>query len=217
MDFITPAQCRAARALLNWSQPDLAKRCGIHIQTISSFEIDKGSPTKKTLTMIKQILELNGIDFTRDGGVRPTSHIVQVYEGEDCYMKFIAEAHIYLTHRKGEILFSGADDRRSPPEIIQKFRTMLADGIRMRSLIRPGDDYVLGEPSAYRWMPEGLFVEGDVKAIFADRVAWLVSWLDNPRVIMIKDPMISQEATRMFEYLWSMAEGPQSSSAPEKY
>lgn len=30
MQIITAAQCRAARALLNWSQPNLAERCGIY-------------------------------------------------------------------------------------------------------------------------------------------------------------------------------------------
>lgn len=42
MIIIIPAQCRAARALLNWSQPDLAERWDMHVQTISAFENESG-------------------------------------------------------------------------------------------------------------------------------------------------------------------------------
>lgn len=215
--MVLPSQFRAARALLNLKQQEVSDATGVGVMVISDFENERTHPKATTVEALRRFYEGQGIEFSIDGGLRISQNSVQIFDGSDCYMKFVAEAHTHLARTKGEILFSGADDRRSPPEIIQKFRNMLSDGIKMRSLIRPGDDYVLGDPLEYRWMPEGLFVEGDVKAIFADRVAWLVSWLDNPRVIMIKDPMISQDAIRMFEYLWSTAEGPQSSSAPEKY
>lgn len=212
-----PSQFRAARALLNLKQQEVSSATGVGVMVISDFENERTHPKASSVDALRRFYEGYGVEFSIDGGLRIIQNSIQIFDGPDCYMKFIAEAHAYLARTKGEILFSGADDRRSPSEIIQKFRTMRADGISMRSLIRPADDYILGNPSEYRWMPEGLFVEGDVKAIFADRVAWLVTWLENSRVIMIKDPMIAQEATRMFEYLWARAEGPQNSSAQEKY
>lgn len=211
------SQFRAARALLNLKQQEVSAATGVGVMVISDFENERTQPKASSVEALRRFYESRGIEFSIDGGLRITQNSVQIFDGPDCYMKFISEAHVYLARSKGEILFSGADDRRSPPEIIRKFRDMRVDGISMRSLIRYGDDYILGDPTEYRWMPEGLFVEGDVKAIFADRVAWLVSWLEKPRIIMVQDPIISQEAIRTFEYLWSASEGPQSSSAPERY
>ncbi len=215
--MVMPSQFRAARGLLNLKQQDVAEGIGAAKMTVSDLENEKSQPKAHTVDMMRRFYESRGVEFTIDGGVRPSSNSIQIFDGPDCYFQFINEAHSYLAARKGEILFSGADDRRSPPEIIEKFRTMKDDGIRMRSLIRPNDDYILGGPEEYRWMPADLFVEGDVKAIFEDRVAWLVSWLNNPRVIMIKDPIIAQEATRTFNFIWSQSEGPTESSAPERY
>lgn len=36
--MITPAQCRAARGLLDMSQADLSARCGLSVMAISAFE-----------------------------------------------------------------------------------------------------------------------------------------------------------------------------------
>ncbi len=39
----SPAQCRAARALLNWSTGDLADRAGVAERKISDFEENSGT------------------------------------------------------------------------------------------------------------------------------------------------------------------------------
>jgi transcriptional regulator with XRE-family HTH domain len=36
--MITPAQCRAARAMLKWSQQGLADRAKVHRATVNTFE-----------------------------------------------------------------------------------------------------------------------------------------------------------------------------------
>ncbi len=213
----TPSQFRAARALLNLKQQDVSDGTGIGLMTISDLENERSQPKAGTVDAVTKFYGSRGIDFTLDGGMRISSNTVQIFDGPDCYLNFLNEVQGYLVLLRGEILFSGADERRSPPAIVEKLRSFINDGIGMRSLIRPGDDYVMGDTAQYRWMPEDLFVEGDVKVICGDRVAWLVSWLTNPRVIMIKDPLIAQEAKRVFDFFWKMSQGPETSSAPEKY
>jgi transcriptional regulator with XRE-family HTH domain len=66
---ITPAQCRAARALLGWSQKDLAKRSRLGIVTIQNFETAKTEPVAGTLVLLRQALEKAGVEFIpKDGG-----------------------------------------------------------------------------------------------------------------------------------------------------
>jgi transcriptional regulator with XRE-family HTH domain len=63
----TSAHCRAARALLNWSQTDLVDRSGITKKTIADFERGATSPRRQTLAKLVSALEAAGIEFL-DGG-----------------------------------------------------------------------------------------------------------------------------------------------------
>ena len=66
--MITSAQCRAARALLKWSQEELAERSGIGVATIRTFETDTSSPYSRTLETIKATFEASGVAFIDDQG-----------------------------------------------------------------------------------------------------------------------------------------------------
>ena len=70
----SPAQCRAARALIEMSQADLAEVAGVSSRTVLDFEAGKRKPIKATLTVIQQALESAGVEFTNGGqpGVRFT-------------------------------------------------------------------------------------------------------------------------------------------------
>jgi transcriptional regulator with XRE-family HTH domain len=75
---LSPAQCRAARALLNWSQEDLVRASGITKKTIADFERGATTPRANTLSQIQAALEAKGIGFINgDGpGVRLKSQSV---------------------------------------------------------------------------------------------------------------------------------------------
>ena len=65
---LSPAQCRAARALLNWSQEDLVRASGITKKTIADFERGATTPRANTLSQIQAALEAMGIDFVNGDG-----------------------------------------------------------------------------------------------------------------------------------------------------
>lgn len=65
--MITPAQSRAARALINWSQPQLAEASGTGVSTIRDFETGKRTPIANNLAAIRAALESAGIVFEGDG------------------------------------------------------------------------------------------------------------------------------------------------------
>jgi len=68
---ITPAQCRAARALLNWAQADLAKDAQVASKTISDFEKGARIPRPENLEAIKVAFEAAGIEFIPENGGGP--------------------------------------------------------------------------------------------------------------------------------------------------
>ena len=60
---LVPAQCRAARALLNWSQEDLVARAKIAKKTIADFERSATHPRRQTLAQITAAFEQAGVEF----------------------------------------------------------------------------------------------------------------------------------------------------------
>lgn len=70
MNDLSPAQCRAARALLGWSQDQLVAGSGVTKKTIADFERGATKPYATTTEAIRNALEAAGVEFLSDNGVR---------------------------------------------------------------------------------------------------------------------------------------------------
>jgi transcriptional regulator with XRE-family HTH domain len=69
---LNPAQSRAARGLLEWSQSELAAQSNLSESTIRDFEKGRRLPMINNLAAVKAAFEAAGVEFT-DGdepGVR---------------------------------------------------------------------------------------------------------------------------------------------------
>ena len=63
---VTPAQLRAARALLGWSREHAALECGVGWATLGRLERDERSPRSSTLDGIVRTFEGHGVRFFRN-------------------------------------------------------------------------------------------------------------------------------------------------------
>jgi len=74
--MLTPAQLRAARALVSWSREVLGEKSGTSSETVTGFETRGSDPRRSTMLKWKRSLEAAGVEFldpTEDGkgeGVR---------------------------------------------------------------------------------------------------------------------------------------------------
>ncbi len=68
--MISPAQCRAARALLGWSREELAAAAEVGLRTIVDFERGAREPHKATLAALERAFETAGVttDLTSGEG-----------------------------------------------------------------------------------------------------------------------------------------------------
>jgi transcriptional regulator with XRE-family HTH domain len=84
---MTPSQCRAARALLNWSQDDLEIAARVSKKTIADFERDQRSQQSRTIEAIEVALTAHGIIFIPQNGegegVRKRSSMPRLFRRED--------------------------------------------------------------------------------------------------------------------------------------
>ena len=69
--MMTPAQCRAARALIQWTMPDLAGASGVSVSTINSFELERRQPIPANLAALMAALEAAGVEFIAANGAGP--------------------------------------------------------------------------------------------------------------------------------------------------
>ena len=60
---LTAEQCRGARAILGWSQDDLAKAAFVGRQTVADFERGARMPIGNNLASMRQAFERAGIEF----------------------------------------------------------------------------------------------------------------------------------------------------------
>ncbi len=68
--MVDPLQIRAARALLNWSQEQLAVRAGIGVRTVGSLERGGSNLEPETVAAVVGALQAAGIEFLSAPGRR---------------------------------------------------------------------------------------------------------------------------------------------------
>jgi transcriptional regulator with XRE-family HTH domain len=68
---MTPAQCRAARALIEVSQAELAVKAKVGESTVRNFEAGRTVPVANNLEAIRRVLETAGVEFIAENGGGP--------------------------------------------------------------------------------------------------------------------------------------------------
>lgn len=218
MNILSPAQCRAARALLNWSQPDLATRADVHVQTISNFEKEQSSPSKTTLEKLCGILEDEGIIFLGEDGVRMRQLPVRQYQGTDGFRAFMDDLYTTMNKHGGEMcLLNSHPDlwikwlggRDWYENVHQPRMEAISDRIHLRITTFEGNTNFLAKHFAeYRVVPETMWNDNGFYC-FADRIA-LMNFTDkNVEIFVIKNRKFAETFRFLFNLYWDKhATGP---------
>lgn len=65
---IVPAQVRAARGLVAWTQDELAAAAKVGLSTVRDFEAGRRRPVLANMAAIRRALEAAGVDFIPENG-----------------------------------------------------------------------------------------------------------------------------------------------------
>ena len=71
VDTITPGQCKAARALLELTQGELADAATLGLSTIVDFEKQRRQVSVEAIRAIRQALAARGVEFIDENGGGP--------------------------------------------------------------------------------------------------------------------------------------------------
>jgi hypothetical protein len=195
----------AARAYIGLSQEDFGDICGRSKN--AQIAIEKGKTTPKTdyWDVMLPFCAGHGIKFLPQGGFMIDENIVQVFEGEDCFVKLVD--NILATCEAGdEVLFLGNDDRKSTKKVIAKDSELYKAGIYPKYLVEDENDYLLGPIEDYKATNSKFFVPTDLTVIYKGKVAFDL-WEFNKKkkiqkIIVLNEPIIFNRMSDYFNKLW---------------
>lgn len=213
--MITKHQIRAARALLDWSQNTLAEKCpDVSAPTIKMIESGRSHSTPGTLGAIQKTLEDAGLEFLPQNGVRQRDDLVTVIEkqneNDNVYMRLLDDIYYTVKGTYGEILWSFIDESKSSEDIIAREVAIRKDGCTCRTLVRYGDTYLTYPLDEYRYLPKGHYLNNPC-VVYGEKFAVVVS--NEEKIIIIRDPAMTELKRKEFDIIWSMAEQPTKTTA----
>ncbi len=203
--LITADQIRAARALKNWSQTDLAERTGLAVPTIANIELGKQIPGKNTIEKIIDAFSIGGIRFTSNGVEFDKDEIFSLV-GEGKFKNLLSDAIRTLDGKppkEREFLAMNAEDILTSDEETSLHQEMLKKGISLKRIVSNKSDIFYNEFDT-RIIEHKYSDDKGAFFVFADKVA-LYTAAENgqePSTLIITNSRIAETYKKIFSYMW---------------
>jgi transcriptional regulator with XRE-family HTH domain len=211
----TIEQIRAARALLDWSQSDLAEHADLSQTGIARIENGTNKPNSQTLEKICAAFENADIEFLGTNGVRKRTGEVKVLKGQEGFRIFMDDVYETVKAKGGEIcLFNGV------PEFFIKFlgedwyknhskrMESIKNNFKFKIIIKEGNhSLIAGSFAEYRWFPSILFHEKTFYS-YGDKLAFLSFSDDNVVIHVLPQKEFAESFDVLFNIAWDRATKP---------
>lgn len=210
--MITYIQIRAARAMIGWSQDQLAEASGVAKRTLASIEAGGNAPRTDTLAALQGALEGQGIEFLPGNGIRPKEEIITVYEGADAEEQLLNDIYqtmVATDEGSREILIYGLDEvsQKDNPQAYglakAQLERLMKAGIKERIIGREGNQNYIAPWHYYRWVPAKenfktpFFIYGSKIALNHEKPPY--------KSIVIENELFADTCRHMFNFTWDRA------------
>lgn len=207
------SQIRAARALLNWSQADLARAARMANSSIKNIESENASARRESYDQVRAALESNGVEFLPGSGVKLKTEIVSIFNGRDAtpalFDSLYAAAHASPDR---EILVMGLDEEFAlrydgQANVEAHYARLARAGIRQKILACEGSTRFIAGEACYRLLPRESFGPSAPVYVYGDRIATHTGNLRRQTIIIENRPLARTQRA-MFASLWHTARVP---------
>ncbi|MDD3370662.1 MAG: helix-turn-helix transcriptional regulator [Alphaproteobacteria bacterium] len=200
--MINAIQIRSARALLDWSTAELARRAHMTVNAINRIERSHAVAQKGTMDRLKKVFEDAGIEFLASSGLRKKDKTITVFEGPDFEGKLLNDAmqtgaNLSIAHANAELakkisdgLFStAAQDRQKKVSGTQRY-------------IVPDEavDFPCPAQADCHVIPSKFFSAYPLWA-FGPKIA-LSTRKYCPRAVLVDNEALAESITKLFDYIW---------------
>lgn len=210
--MISIEQIKAARALLDWTQEELAAAANLSKPSINTLERRIANPKMDTLNAIQRALEKAGVEFTDGPGVKLQSSILktQILEGEDALVRLCHDIFDTLVGTDKELMISGIAEKKyrdwGGKRILAEIDRRVKHNIKTRLLACEGDTNFIEPISHYRWMQKDFFPIAPTY-IYDNKYA-IFLWGPPRKVVLIENAEIAESYRQQFLAHWATAKIP---------
>lgn len=205
----TIEQIRAARALLDWSQSDLAEHADLSQTGIARIENGTNKPNSQTLEKICAAFENADIEFLGLNGVRKRTGEVKILRDREGFLNFMDDVYKTVSNEGGNIYVFNVDEKNWIKWMGDD--AYKAHAARMKKIqktysfkivIEEGDTFfIANEFAQYRWFPKALFKSQSFYA-YGNKLA-LIEFGDESVQVLILDQKHFTESFRiLFDIAW---------------
>ncbi|MGB0719302.1 MAG: helix-turn-helix domain-containing protein [Bdellovibrionales bacterium] len=208
----TIEQIRAARALLGWSQHDLAEKADLSQTGIARIENGTNQPNSKTIAKILTAFDRADVEFIGNNGVKKRTGEVRTLEGAQGFRELLND--IYDTGKEfgGEFCLHNAKPDNWVKWLGEEWFKMhsdrmakLNDKLTFRITAEEGNKNLISSSFAeYRWFPKELFNEHCIYA-YHDKLAFVYFGEDSLTIRVLHDSAFASGFKILFDIAWDNA------------
>lgn len=206
----TIEQIRAARALLGWSQSDLADNAGLSQTGIARIENGTNKPNTQTLEKIETAFEIANIEFLGTTGVRRKTGEVRTLRGREGFARFMDDVFevtkkthqnicVYNVDEKNWIKWMGEEEYKQHSARMKG----LDKNIKFKIIVEEGDwFFIANEFAQYKWFPKELFGSQSFYA-YGDKLAFILFTDDDVQVMILDQSEFTKGFRILFDIAWN--------------
>lgn len=208
----TIEQIRAARALIGWSQGELADHAGLSQTGIARIENGTNKPNSSTLAKITTAFDKFDVEFIGETGVKKRTGEVRMLKGQEGFNAFISDVYETVKEFGGEVCVSNVDERhfdkwlaRDNFGYLEKMKALKEErDFCFKILVCEGDDFAIAKYAEYRWMKAKNFASVPFY-VYGSKTA-IILFGDDITVYVIDNKDIAEAQRKQFNICWKASE-----------
>jgi transcriptional regulator with XRE-family HTH domain len=211
---LTARQISAAMALAGMNQDDMASAAGLARPHLTRILNEDVVAQDDTLRKLRHALESRGVEFIGNIGVQWAQHQIRTLVGVDGLKTFFDDVREVAKSTDEEIAICGFSEdyfEKQLGEYLDYHRKEMTSyrNVKMRCLIEE-NDFNLGASDycQYRWQAKEHYSNVSFYT-YGDRIAIIeTAGPEDPLIVLIQNPTISQSYRRQFAAMWEAAKEP---------
>lgn len=206
--MITITQIKAARALLGWTQSDLAKEAGLSLPAINNIERSLVSPRKETLKAIETALCNGGVAFIDQSGVQlqPPELDMRIIEGAEWLKEYDEFLFSNINSPEDQLDLFSCDEEQwiihGSTTNARYYEHKAKVKFKERIIIPRSQKFVTNAREVYRLYNDNAFGETSWQ-LFGPYIANIL-WIKR-QVLIIESPALAKTQRVLFDDLWENA------------
>ena len=206
----TIEQIRAARALIGWSQGELAEEAGLSQTGIARIENGTNQPNSSTIAKITAAFDKADIEFIGESGVKKRVGEVRTLRGADGFKEFMSDVYETVSAQGGEICVFNVDEKNwikwmgqdSYERHAQKMKN-IQKPYNFKIIVEENDwFFIASEVAEYRWFPKELFDKQSFYA-YGKKLAFLNFSEIDVQVMILEQAKFSDGFKVLFNVAWN--------------